>query len=517
MPASRARAPQETLFPEESPTQPREQPPSDTARVDRLPSIAAVEVRDRALRSLSDGELKPIKHPVELASITPLIGKLGFLSRKLWEFLVSYALTSSTSIKSTHDGACWRVSTSVLKRDSAFTSNDTRYFKEAITELQKTLVSWSSSAKDKNGEVRPWSSTQLLGSVEFVIDASGRHCVEWSFTPVLLKQLREHEVWFTSELSLVSRMRRHSTLALYKLVCRYATLPGGHTPRLPWRTYIPVLTGDPDPDGETRTLKRQASLPNRPKYQDWRYFNRDVVSKAVAELNSLQQEFWVQPVTHTRVGLRAVEELQFKITRRDGYTRPAPTAAFSVDMEAVSALVSHGIQSKLAQELCSEHGSDRVLKVISHTTDRLADQHQSPLKNVAGFIISELRRTAAPDVPPVQPTVEHFAKDLETARGELTQQLRSHLLRKVRDSWPTMTDARRRELLDRFESEVLPSAPQSIRRLWDPLAPLDKAVISGRFFNWLASTTEPAWNPSDATLLMFKTSPSSISQAPVPP
>ena len=495
----RKKPPQELLFTDEQlPPVPASSPPPLLSAV---PSIGAIEVRDRALRNLRDGELKSVRHPVELASITPLIGKLTFLSRKLWEFLVSYTLSEPHSIHPAGEAALWRVSTTVLKRDSSFTSNDTRYFKASVTELQSTLVAWSSSSRDQNGEIRSWSSTQLLGSVEFVTDSSGRDCVEWSFTPVLLKQLREHRHWFTSELSLVARMRRHSTLALYKLVGRYATLAGGLTPRLPWRTYVPVLTGNADPNVEGIVQKRSSAPPEREKYADWRYFNRDVVSKAVDELNSLQGDFWVQPVTHSRAGARAVELLQFKITHRDGYTKPKPGPSFAVDMSAVAALEAHGIQSKLAQDLCSQYGSDTALKVAAVATSRLADSSLPAIKSVPGFIITELRKSAVSAQP--SPTTAAITEDLETVREELTQDLRSHLLRRTKASWADWPEGQKRAYLDQFESDVLPSIPPSVRRLWDPVLPLKNPVISVRFFQWLASSTEPDWLASDATLLLF--------------
>jgi len=178
-------------------------------------------------------------------------------------------------------------------------------------------------------------------------------------------------------------------------------------------------------------------------------------------------------------------------------------------MKAVAALEEQGVSQRIAQDLCAQYGSEAVLEAVAQAQRVVESAGHNPIKNVAGFIVSELKKKRAQKPPPMPPQAQSpLAGDVAAARDELTQDIRTFLITKVKSEWEVWPERTRRDHLDRFEATELPTTPQAVRRLWNPLLPLKNPLISARFFMWLASTRESAWNPSDATLLVFKNSSS---------
>lgn len=492
-------------------------------------SELAIEVSDLTVRR-KDGLLRAIQHPVEMAAIEPKTRRLTLLSRKIWLFLVSYALENLGAQES--GGIVWRVGLQTLLRDVDYRSHDLEYFKESILECQKVLVDWSSSVKKKDGSIRTWSSTQLLGSVEFVIDSSARQCIEWSFTPVLYRQILERKHYFSVDLQVVTLVRRSATLALYWLACRYKTNPTHLTARMPWREWAPILTGESEEAAKTATLLINAERTSKflesdvdsgesgaeasgspknlkllkVKYEEYRFFNRDVIKPAVIEINQVQCEFWIEAVTHKKIGARSVGDLQFKIHLRSDFKPVANRTSSRAKSDAIGVLQDLGYTFRIADELCNEYTAELCLQVASVASKRIADPGQEPIRNPAGYFLEELKVKArtldkASAVSPVAPPV---ILTPDEAMGEAMAQYRKSLREKAKIAWPTMTAEQQSAYLQAFEQDRLASAAQSVIKVYKKSS-INTPLTAGLFYPWLAEQIAgDAWTINALELLTFK-------------
>ncbi|WP_028311683.1 replication initiation protein [Derxia gummosa] len=475
-------------------------------------STEATVVPDLALRK-QDGDLRNIRHPVEMSAIEPKTRKLTYLSHKLWMFLVSYSL--QTQATRTDLGLLWRIPLSTLQKDIEYRSNDSEHLKESIRQCQKTLVEWASSARDREtGEVRAWTSTQLLGSVEFVIDNRGIRCLEWTFPPALLRQMQEHKHWFESSLAIANQLTRHSSLALFRVVSRYKTSPSGLTERRAWRDWIPILTGESNEAAELTARLRSrktgdGSGAKVEKYKEWRYFNRDVIAPAVKELNAVLDDIWVE-AKPIKVG-GSVDSLQFKVTQRSDFRRiddPVDTVEAGKTTSA-DALVGLGLTRKLATELCREHGEELMNEAVGRVKTRLADARLAPVRNVQGLLITVKDELVAERTSRVSAAVAEQGPRRLSADVMATESLedyRNDLANLARRDWPSLPPEVQDDYLARFKQDGIPVNLKVAHSHFEKSG-IKQPMVRAMFFRWLAcERAGEAWTPSDRELLAFERS-----------
>ncbi|WP_157271083.1 replication initiation protein [Azohydromonas aeria] len=483
-------------------------PPANRVRVNTAATAPAAEVDPGTLRR-ADGELRTVRKPVEMAVLEPRTRRITLWSRKAWLLLVSYSL--NTEAAKIADGMVWRIPLRTLMRDASFSSRDHAHIKESIRECQRTLVEWSESVRDpRTGEVRTWASSQLLGSVEFVTNAAGRECIEWSLPPTLLKELRAYQHYYMLSLNVVAEIGLNSTLSLYEIVCRYRSNPSGLTMRRPWQEWVPVLTGESDESARIRSQIRYGKQAGeaRERYGEFRYFNRDVVQKAVRELNAVQDEFLVEPVL-IKEG-RAVKELQFRIHHRKGFVAARGGELSAQEQSAVDSAVGVGVNEKVARSLVRQYGGEQLRAGVEQAGQA------SGLQNPAGFVVAQVRAqaragdaapgpAAAPTRP--QPTPEEGMRlALEDFRASRVENAKAH--------WPEVPVEVQEDYLRRFEAFARERFPYLLRDF--TATGLKKPIVRANFFQWLAETmaneSGPGWTPSAEQLVAHL-----VAQAPPAP
>lgn len=504
--ATRSASPQAPLFRDEAST--------TTAVQDAVTAVAsseATEVSERALRR-EDGDLRSIRYPVEMAALEPQTKKLTFLSHRLWLFLVSYALESAGHM--TALGVLWRVPMATLQADVKFDSNDTAHLKASLRECQKILVEWAGSARDKEtGEVRTWTSTQLLGSAEFVIDEHQRKCLEWSFPPALLRQMREHKHFFETALHIVNLLSRQSSLALFKVISRYKTSPSGLTERRPWRNWIAVLTGESAEAAEASARLRNArkgggddESAKHGKYKEYRYFNRDVVAPAVKELNRVLDDVWVEAI-QIKVGGR-VSELQFKVTPREGFkARNSPLRGRTEEIGPVIAeLTSLGLTKTFATRLCTEHPKEVLLETAAEVRQRMTEREiQKPPAFFVALMKQKLEEALkAGSAPVAESPLNLRPLDVDAEAEESLNAYRSELQQAEKQAWDTVPAEVQADYLKRFADGRLKVLPAKLIEVHTDSG-IDHPAVKSIFFKWLAQDRAgDRWNPDDRQLLAFE-------------
>ena len=94
------------------------------------------------------------------------------------------------------------------------------------------------------------------------------------------------------------RSRTYAGLTLYLYLSRYRSFPGQRTDKRPWREWVPILTGKRIEDYERQGNENVGT--------SWRYFSRDIINKALAEVNSIQDDYVVS-VNVAKAGVRVTD------------------------------------------------------------------------------------------------------------------------------------------------------------------------------------------------------------------
>ena len=472
-------------------------------------SPGAAEIDPRTLRR-ADGELRTVRKPVEMAVLEPKTRRITLWSRKAWLLLVSYSLTSDPA--KVADGMVWRIPVKTLMRDASFSSRDHAHIKESIRECQRTLVEWSESVRDpRTREIRTWASSQLLGSVEFVTNAAGRECIEWSLPPTLLKELRAYQHYYMLSLSVVAQIGLNSTLSLYEIICRYRTNPSGLTMRRPWQDWVPILTGESDESARIRSQLRygrqKAELKER--YGEFRYFNRDVVQKAVRELNAVQDDFLVEPLL-IKEG-RAVKELQFRIHARKSFSMSRDAVLSEQEQSAVESAVGVGVHEKVAQSLVREFGSEHVRASVEGV------EKAAGLQNPAGLVVAKVKARAQTKAAVQRPQpVESRPPTPEEGMRRALEGFRASRVESAKAHWPELPVEVQDDYFKRFEGFAKERFPYLLKDF--AATGLKKPIVRANFFHWLAETmaneSGPGWTPSAEHLVAHLVAQADTTTAP---
>ena len=262
----------------------------------------------------------------EAIAIRPKRGKLTLLSRRIYNVFLYHAQRQGV------DQPTYALPLAELISDARFTSNNTELLKSHIRDMQATTIEWHTSS----GGGKRWTSTQLLGTVMIDEPGRGKACtITWSYPDAVREHLVRPAHYTRILLEISSQMRSYAASVLYELGARYLTSPAQLTMREDVLWWASVLTGRSD------LVK-----------VDYRIFHRDTIKKALAELDTLSEDFRMEVVEHKRG--RKVEELQFRVIAKpklaqDGAASQAAAAVF--DLELVDRIVGVGIKRQDAEEL----------------------------------------------------------------------------------------------------------------------------------------------------------------------
>jgi hypothetical protein len=439
-------------------------------------------------RALVDDEQRGarVTKPVETIAIRPTRGKLNALDRRVFNVLLYLAEGQERDAKPmrTPDGQVisplikYRAGLNEVMRSASPSSNDFDSLRGAARGLHDTDVEWYQDS----GEERVWGISSLLSHVE-IIQRKGGSIVEWSFSPALKERLMGAPGQFARiPLQTLIDLRSHAAIALYEICFRYSTSPSGLTMRKPWKWWVPVLTGAPD-SGDLGT------------YKQYKYFKRDVVSRAVTEVNKLSDIF-VEILEHYEG--RSVGELQFKVTQRaqdklDLGVMPLIDESLLVRMNAL------GVRGQEARSLYAEHDEGKIRAALEHVEKRVKSRNAKPLDNPAAYFRDALAKgyakpaqlPAAPTAPRALPQGPSKEKVMELFRQARRDEARA-LLRE-------MGEGERDELTAEFASQGLQGnqALQSANKKQG----LRSKMVQVAFLEWYATRT---WGqPTDTDLLEF--------------
>jgi hypothetical protein len=416
----------------------------------------------------SDAAVREFRKTNEAIGLRVSEGRLTLLTRKLFNVMIYHAQEQKVPGKNapidtpTSQKYFW-VPLADLARDAAYDSKDTEFLKVQLQEMQDIKLLMENE--------RQWTSERLVASVTLVNPAGlrkhgGQVWLGFAFPP------ETHELVMTpgtyTRLSIVyqSVLRSGSALALYEVCRRYATNPSHLTMIESVDYWYGYLTGKPVQDG--------MDVP-------YKYFKRDVIKPAIAELNSLT-DVNVELIEHKNG--RRIESLQFstELKAQGSLAFPSPPV---IDTELMEQVMDFGFSQEEAADVLAAHSDEKVRASVKFVKARIAQRNSQPLDSPAAYFRWTLREGAAAARDLLQQQSEatkQTGKAPERAQPEVRNTMEAFLSARAEEAvaaYRELDDKKRTEVFERFRKQ----APQGV----NTSKGIDSPMVRALFGRWYAT------------------------------
>lgn len=294
-----------------------------------------------------------LKH-VNSVALKPAVGRISYAERRLYNVLLR--LAQDAGDREEHSAHLADV-----VRESEFNSNNTEQLKKSFKKLLGTVVEWQSPT---NAETDVWEACTLLSGAKLSKDRkSGTVTLSWRYDTAVRAQLLAPERYAKLELESITNLRTHAGLALYEICARYVDNPGRRTARQPWRWWRPVLTGV----ALSRTQESQG---------EYRYFKRDVLLPAIAEVNNCTELNVVGPIEYKEGDNKTIAFIQFEVTKKVAATAlPVPISNADLgpeDLQVIASAKALGVPQAVTEKLLRRFDQELLVEALNDLRTRLA-------------------------------------------------------------------------------------------------------------------------------------------------
>ncbi len=427
----------------------------------------------------STRELQEFKKTNDAIGLRLRQGNLTLLGRKVFNVLMYQAQN-----KKKGEGAPEETETSQkffwlplaeLIRDTRYDSNDVSIIKKHLLELQDIRIC-SEDAKE-------WVSESLLASVKLsspkygLKSNRGAITIGYAFPPEVERMVLNPSAYTNLSIFYQGVLRRGASLALYEICRRYATNPSKVTNKADTVWWYHALTGAPV--GESA--------------EEYRYFKRDTLKPAIAEINSVT-DISIELIEHTQG--RKVMALQFRVelTKQTPLVLDAPV----IDSEVVRRLEALGFTNQEANQLFASTEDSRLRATLDLVERRVKNPRQSPVDSPKAYFKKALQERYATPVEVANKTVQQVKKQagewVDDPIAKIRNQYLAERAKHAYDMYKEMDDVVRKEKLDEFKESPDAKGINFSRGL---------AATPARmaFSMWLAAQT---WGePSEMDLLRY--------------
>lgn len=434
--------------------------------------------KNTALAVGGDGAVREFRKTNEAIGLRVSEGRLSLLTRKLFNVMIFHAQEQKVpGMRAPIDTAAAKkyfwVPLADLARDAAYDSKDTEFLKQQLQEMQDIKLLMETE--------RQWTSERLVASVTLVNPQGlkkhgGQVWLGFAFPPETHELVMAPGTYTRFSIFYQSVLRSGAALALYEVCRRYATNPSHVTMVESVEHWHGVLTGNPvSEDVDVR----------------YKYFKRDVIKPAIAEVNSLT-DIRVELIEHKNG--RRIESLQFRVelAAQSQLAFPAPPV---IDTELMDRIVGFGFSPAEAADFVATYGDTKVRGCVQLVEARMQQKNSAPVSSPAAYFKWSLRegdaamralqdnskpalRTAKREIEPGPSMLERF---LSARADEALVVYREH------------DEEMRRGLLERFREGAPPSMPRS--------KGIENPMVRALFGRWYA--TELWGEPSAEHLARF--------------
>lgn len=414
-----------------------------------------------------------------MLAIIPKKDRITILARKIYNIMIYEAQLQGGE----KDVYRMRLRDLVIGLD--FNSENVEVLKNHLRQMASTTIEWQSPTR---GEGAQWGITAMISQAEILLEG-GESFIEWSYSTKIKNSILNPERFAKISFSYQAELKTHASLALYEICTRYIDNFGGLTARNPWQWWRPVLTGFPEPVGEYEGA-----------YAEWKYFNRDIVKSAVAEVNAITN--LVVTVIEHKQG-RSVKDLQFKVERKSDISmlgaQPKP-----VNMHELGRAIKVGIPQERVEKLMTRVSDKRFKDALDDLEERLRATNmplvRSPEKFLKAILDSDHEQTNN-KVLEKEKTETLLEK---SKRIDLLERYREHLRNLSWALFNEKLDQEQKDMLVEFEMRSVSSAPAAIRNAFVARG-ISSPMVRSLFRTFLAESTYGGnWNaPTDTELLSF--------------
>lgn len=417
-----------------------------------------------------------LKKSVEMLAIVPTRDKLTLLSRKIYNVMMFYAQQQSAETQ------VFGIELRRVAKNIDFTSKNTEVLKEHLRQMVTNKVEWQSPT---TGEGAQWGVATLIAHAE-LINKRGEVWMEWSYAPKIKQAIFDPDRYCKINLEEQAAMKTLAGLALYEICSRYIDNPGGLTARRPLDWWRPVLTGDP-------------ASKDHGAYLDWKIFNRDVVKKAISEINRVTN-IEVEKVEHKRG--RSVIELQFKVKRKSSRQQHLLNIS-PVNLEDIGRAISAGVPQEKAEKLLERHGEVKFNSAIKELEKRVSNKSYEPVRSPDKYLATVLDAANSEVSNKIIINNKPSAVLEKAARFALLERYREFKRFEAYSLYGESPEDVQSNYKKDFESHVVINNP-ALKRAWD------KNGLEGRMGRsfFITYISESMWGvgwdyPTDAQLLSY--------------
>lgn len=414
-----------------------------------------------------------LRKPVNTLAIIPKSEKITVTARKIYNVMLHHAQKQGVEKER------YRLRLAEIATGIDFNSNNTEIIKQYFRQMATTGVEWQSPT---TGDGARWSVSALIAHAD-LIHTKQEIVLEWSYAPNIKQELLDPQRFAKMSLQVQASLNTMASLVLYEICCRYADNPGGLTARQPWAWWRPVLTGAPD----------SASA----AYLEYKIFNRDVLKRAVKKVNEVS-DLEIELIEH-KAG-RSVQDLQFRVKRKQSRVPAATRAIEPVDLKTIGAAIKAGVPQDRAEKLLLKHGSkalDEALVVMHERQNRASmESIRSPEKYLQTILQSgQFGQQEAEPGPPAK------IFDTKSERIKLIERFVALKRHELNAMYQEMPDEDQQSWIRKYEEEALPETG-AIKNAYK-VKGIASPIVRPAFLKFLGNSVwEDGWEkPTDSELV----------------
>lgn len=423
---------------------------------------------------------RPLKKSVDTLAIVPTKDRISILARKVYNVMMHFAQEQGA------EQPIYRVRLRDVVNGIDFNSKNTDVIKDHLRQMVTTKVEWQSPTK---GEGAKWAVSALIAHAELV-NENGEVFMEWSYAVNIKHEILDPQRYARISLAFQAEFRSMPGLALYEICSRYVDNPGGLTARQHWTWWRPVLTGAPE---------TQVGI-----YNEWKYFKRDVIKGAVAEVNQIT-DLEIEAIEHRSTG-RSIGDLQFKVKRKEQKKLPFGAAPTPVNLQDIGRAINAGVPQDKAEKLLAKFGEEKFTLAVDALEVRVKRKDLGEVRSPDKYLSVTLSEIVREDhqSKPVEVEVAKVRSHISSERIAIIERFREGRRQSAESLYKESTNADQKAMLSTFESEVLPSIGAAVVETYRKrglVAPMTRShftkYLAEHFFG-------SGWElPSDAELLDF--------------
>jgi hypothetical protein len=243
--------------------------------------------------------------------------------------------------------------------------------KKSFRELRRTEVEWQSAEK---GVEDPWDNLGLLSQAG-TFKRNNEMFARWAMPPEIMSRLINHGQYTLIDLKQIVKLKTYAAIALYEILARYKTIPGG-------------CTSSHSPQWWTNALSHKPTTRNR----DWRKVKYETIQPALDEISELTDIIVEKPEEKRNGPRNSVTEVYFKIQKK--VVAQAQEGSISIELVEKASRLNVSIPVLKSVVTDFYHG-DRIANAALDKLDNASNRSGSAVENPTSWFRAVVKDLAS--------------------------------------------------------------------------------------------------------------------------